>query len=142
MQQNYNEMFKVFHQNFKNMQNNPQQFNFQHHQIISTHQHFSNITQNEYNNNQEEDKLSEISGEISNNLYDPKRIYKAIIDIRSKYPQGLSWNNNNQYNWGEKVAKGLGFSSFNGRGFLFFQWLQVMQLLGIFQLMNLMIKIK
>ena len=128
IQQNYNEMFKMYEQNFKNMQNqrnNPQKFNFQQPQIMFTQQHFistttQNVNNNVNNNNQEEDKLSDISGEISNNLYDPKRIYKAITDTRTKYPQGLSWNNNDQYSWGRNVASGLGYSSFNGRGCLAF----------------------
>ena len=37
----------------------------------------------------DEEKLSMVSGLVSTYLYDSKSIYKAIINLRSKYPQGM-----------------------------------------------------
>ena len=49
-------------------------------------------------------------------LYDATRIYNAITALKSKYPQGTSWTNNNQYTWPSSVAIGLGYSSYRGSG--------------------------
>ena len=35
----------------------------------------------------------------TDNTYDETRIYNAIISLKSKYPQGKSWTNNNKYVW-------------------------------------------
>ena len=127
-QQNFNEMFNIFKENMQNMRNVQ---NMQNVQILqnmrrykepSFSEHFSEhfVLNNNNNNNNykpEEEKLSEVTGEVSNDLYDPKRIYKAIIDLRDKYPQGLSWTNaNNHYSWGEEIVSNLGYSSYNGSG--------------------------
>ena len=49
-------------------------------------------------------------------LYDPERIYNAIIDLKIKYPTGYPWTEENQYVWGPQIAKGLGLSKYTGYG--------------------------
>ena len=51
----------------------------------------------------DEEKLSMVSGLVSTYLYDSKSIYKAIIDLRSKYPQGMRWTNDEYYVWTKEV---------------------------------------
>ena len=52
----------------------------------------------------------------TDNTYDETRIYNAIISLKSKYPQGKSWTNNNKYVWQSSVAIGLGYGSYTGYG--------------------------
>ena len=52
----------------------------------------------------------------SDDLYDPDRIYDAIMSLKNKYPQGYPWTNSNQYVWGPSIAIGLGFSRYTGSG--------------------------
>ena len=52
----------------------------------------------------------------ADDLYDATRIYNAIIALKSKYPQGYPWTNNNEYVWGSSIAIGLGYGKFTGRG--------------------------
>ena len=119
MPESFNQMFKMF----KDMQNQNMQV-FQSNNQFSSSVTYKTSIQNNPNNNQqdeeEEDNLTEVSGEVSTNIYDPKRIYKAIIDLRSEYPQGRPWTNDQKYDWvGEKLNP-LGYGQYNGRGCMAF----------------------
>ena len=79
----------------------------------------------EKNNNKEDEsknkKDDKNNKEVENNNKNDKKpdddtIYKAIIAIKSKYPQGKKWNNSNTYEWGRDVAISLGYSSYSGCG--------------------------
>ena len=77
----------------------------------------TNIDNNKQNINNNNQKIDNNKKEVRDlNDSSENSIYNAIIKLKSKYPQGLPWNNNNKYVWGENVAKGLGYSSYSGSG--------------------------
>ena len=54
--------------------------------------------------------------QAQDDLYDPTRIYNAIIGLQGKYPEGTPWTNANSYSWGYSVAIGMGYSGYTGSG--------------------------
>ena len=54
--------------------------------------------------------------QAQDDLYDPTRIYNAIIALKDKYPEGTPWTNANSYSWGASVAMGMGYGGFTGFG--------------------------
>ena len=42
----------------------------------------------------------------ADDLHDPTRVYNAIISLKSEYPEGRSWTNENEYVWGSDIAIG------------------------------------
>lgn len=56
----------------------------------------------------------------TDDLHDPTRVYNAIISLKTEYPEGRSWNNSNEYVWGESIAVGLGLGGYTGKGCMAF----------------------
>ena len=54
--------------------------------------------------------------QAQDDLYDPTRIYNAIIALQDKYPEGTPWTNANSYKWGSSVAIGMGYGGYTGGG--------------------------
>ena len=54
--------------------------------------------------------------QTDDDLHDPTRVYNAIISLKEEYPQGRSWNNDDQYVWNREIAIGLGYGQYTGRG--------------------------
>jgi len=56
----------------------------------------------------------------ADDLHDPTRVYNAIISLKSEYPEGRSWTNENEYVWGSDISIGLGYGSYKGKGCIAF----------------------
>mgnify|MGYP003289283993 CR=1 FL=1 len=57
--------------------------------------------------------IPQITAETKSTSPDSASVYKAIMAMRSKYPEGTVWNNNNSYSWkGGTYTTGYGCAGF------------------------------